>query len=118
MPVAIVARWATCSARATADALRSALAAGGLPRPDTVVLGIAFAAELDAWLDALAAAVAASGAGRDAARDRRRVPHRRRPTHPDAGGPNVLTCRPSRASPRPAGLSTRHRSSASMAEAG
>lgn len=45
--------------RAVADTLRPALAAGGLPRPDTTVLGAAFAAEVDAWFAALAAAIAA-----------------------------------------------------------
>lgn len=44
--------------RAAADALRSALTAGALPKPDTTVLGLAFAAEVDVWLDALAAEVA------------------------------------------------------------
>jgi hypothetical protein len=43
--------------RASTDELRTALAAGGLPRPDTTVLGAAFAAELDTWLDALAVAI-------------------------------------------------------------
>jgi hypothetical protein len=43
--------------RASADTLRPALAAGGLPRPDTTVLGAAFAPEVDAWFEALAAAV-------------------------------------------------------------
>ncbi len=47
--------------RASTDKLRAALAAGGLPRPDTSVLGSAFAAELDTWLDALAAAIAPRG---------------------------------------------------------
>ena len=44
--------------RAAADTLRPALAAGGLPRPDTTVLGAAFASEVNAWLEAMAAAVA------------------------------------------------------------
>jgi hypothetical protein len=44
--------------RAMADTLRPALTAGGLPRPDTTVLGAAFASEVDAWLEALAAAIA------------------------------------------------------------
>ena len=44
--------------RAAADTLRRALAAGGLPRPDTTVLGAAFASEVDAWFEALAAAIA------------------------------------------------------------
>ena len=44
--------------RAAVDALRPALAAGGLPRPDSNVPGVAFATEVDAWLEALAAAVA------------------------------------------------------------
>ncbi|MEI7743147.1 MAG: hypothetical protein WCK58_05270 [Chloroflexota bacterium] len=45
--------------RAAFEALRPALAAGGLPRPDTTVPGAAFAAGVDAWLEALAAAIAA-----------------------------------------------------------
>jgi hypothetical protein len=44
--------------RAVADTLRPALATGGLPRPDTSVLGAAFAAEADAWFEALAGAIA------------------------------------------------------------
>lgn len=44
--------------RAAADTVRPALAAAGLPRPDTTVLGAAFAAEVDAWFAALAAAIA------------------------------------------------------------
>ena len=47
--------------RAPTDELRAALAAGGLPRPDTSVVGSAFAASLDAWLDALAVAIAPQG---------------------------------------------------------
>ena len=43
--------------RAVVDRLRHALTAGGLPRPDTTVVGVAFEAELDAWLDGLAAAI-------------------------------------------------------------
>ncbi len=44
--------------RALVDTLRPALAAGGLPRPDTSVLGSAFASEMDSWFETLAAAVA------------------------------------------------------------
>jgi hypothetical protein len=44
--------------RSAFEALRPALAAGGLPKPDSTVLGAAFATEVDAWLEALAAAVA------------------------------------------------------------
>jgi hypothetical protein len=47
--------------RTSTDELRAALAAGGLPRSDTSVLGAAFAAELGGWLDALAAAIAPQG---------------------------------------------------------
>jgi hypothetical protein len=43
--------------RATVDTLRGALAAAGLPRPDTSVLGSAFSAALDTWFDSLAAAI-------------------------------------------------------------
>ncbi len=45
--------------RAVTDTLRPALAAGGLPRPDTTVTGAAFGSEVDAWLEALAAVIAA-----------------------------------------------------------
>ncbi len=44
--------------RTTTDKLRASLAAGGLPRPDTTVIGPVFAASLDAWLEALARALA------------------------------------------------------------
>jgi hypothetical protein len=44
--------------RAMADTIRPALAAGGLPRPDTTVTGAAFASEVDAWFEALTAAIA------------------------------------------------------------
>jgi hypothetical protein len=44
--------------RADVDGLRRALASGGLPKPDTTVLGVAFAVELDAWLDSLAVVIA------------------------------------------------------------
>ena len=44
--------------RASTDELRPAMSAGGLPRPDTTLLGVVFAAELDAWVDALAGAIA------------------------------------------------------------
>ncbi len=44
--------------RASTDELRAAMRASGLPRPDTSVVGPAFAASLDAWLEALAEAIA------------------------------------------------------------
>lgn len=44
--------------RRSTDELRAAMSAGGLPRPDTTVLGVAFAAELDAWIGALATGIA------------------------------------------------------------
>jgi hypothetical protein len=44
--------------RVATDGLRGALAAGGLPRPDTTAVGAAFATAVDVWIDALAAAVA------------------------------------------------------------
>lgn len=44
--------------RALVDTLRPALVAGGLPRPDTTVLGAAFASEVDSWFEAMATAVA------------------------------------------------------------
>ena len=44
--------------RATTDGLRGALAAGGLPRPDTTAVGGAFAGSLDDWLEAVARAIA------------------------------------------------------------
>lgn len=47
----------TVEGRAAVDGLRHALTAGGLPRPDTTVVGVAFEAELDTWLDGLAAAI-------------------------------------------------------------
>lgn len=54
--------------RATVDPLLGALAAGGLPRPDTSVLGSAFSAALDTWFDSLAAAIGTqSGAERSGA---------------------------------------------------
>jgi len=43
--------------RAAVVGLPGALAAGGLPRPDTSVLGSAFSAAIDAWFDSLAAAI-------------------------------------------------------------
>jgi hypothetical protein len=44
--------------RASTDELRAALRASGLPRPDTSVVGPAFAASLESWLEALAEAIA------------------------------------------------------------
>lgn len=44
--------------RALFETLRSALAAGDLPRPDVSMLGTAFAPEVGTWFKALAAAVA------------------------------------------------------------
>ncbi|MDH3539920.1 MAG: MarR family transcriptional regulator [Acidimicrobiia bacterium] len=44
--------------RAASDTLRPALAAGGLPRPDATMLGVAFAFAVDTWFEAMAAAVA------------------------------------------------------------
>ena len=43
--------------RATVDTIMGALAAGGLPRPDTSVLGSGFSVALETWCDALAAAI-------------------------------------------------------------
>jgi hypothetical protein len=44
--------------RAAVEALRPALSAARLPTPDTTVLGMAFASEIDRWIEMLAAAVA------------------------------------------------------------
>ena len=44
--------------RASTDELRTALTAGGLPKPDSRMVGSTFSAALDTWFDALAVAIA------------------------------------------------------------
>lgn len=44
--------------RVATDALRAALAAARLPKPDTTVLGVAFGSEIDRWIGKLAVAIA------------------------------------------------------------
>ncbi len=44
--------------RASTDELRTALTAGGLPKPDSRMVGSTFSAALDTWLEALAVAIA------------------------------------------------------------